>query len=162
MSSEPGGGAVANSKAAFWTGDRVAGLALIAAAAAVAAGTRGLPLGSLGHPGPGYTPVLYAAILFALGLAVALGRGGVPLGAMRWGELGHALAILGSGAFAALMLDRLGYRLTMLVVAAFLVGAVERRPALPTALIALGLSFGTHFVFWTLLRVPLPAGPFGL
>ena len=78
------------------------------------------------------------------------------------GELRHAAMILGSIAFAALMLDRLGYRLTMLALAAFLVGAVERRPALPTALVALGLSFGTHFVFWTLLRVPLPAGPFGL
>ncbi len=164
MSSEGGGGseAAADPKPAFWTGERVAGLVLIAAGAAASAETRSLPLGTLGHPGPGYTPLVYGLILLILGVVIALGRGGPALGSLRWGELRHALMILGSIAFAALMLDRLGYRLTMLALAAFLVGAVERRPALPTALVALGLSFGTHFVFWTLLRVPLPAGPFGL
>jgi hypothetical protein len=97
-----------------------------------------------------------------MGISIALKRGGPALRAMRWGELRHALLILGSVAFAALAIERLGYRLTMLATVAFLVGVVERRPAMPTALIALGLSFGTHFVFWTLLRVPLPAGPFGI
>jgi putative tricarboxylic transport membrane protein len=164
VSSEGGGGgqAAAHPKPAFWTGERVAGLVLIAAGATAAAETRGLPLGTLGQPGPGYTPLLYGLILLILGVVIALGRGGAALGSLRWGELGHAAMILGSVAFAALMLDRLGYRLTMLALAAFLIGAVERRPALPTALVALALSFGTHFVFWTLLRVPLPAGPFGL
>ncbi len=162
MSSEVGGDPLAGSKPEFWTGGRVAGFVLMAAAAVLAVETRGLPIGTLGRPGPGYTPILYAAILLALGLLIALGRGGQGLRAMRWGELGHALMILASVAFAALLLDRLGYRLTMLAVVAFLVGVVERRPPLPTALVALGLSFGTHAVFWTLLRVPLPAGPFGI
>lgn len=162
MSSEPGGDPLAGSKPEFWTGERVAGFALIAAGAAVAAEAHGLKLGTLGRPGPGYTPVLYAAILLITGVSIALKRGGQPLRAMRWGELRHALMILGSVGFAALAIERLGYRLTMLAAVAFLVGVVERRPALPTALIALGLSFGTHFVFWTLLRVPLPAGPFGI
>ena len=162
MSSEPGGDPLAGSKPEFWTGERVAGFVLVAAAALVAAETRGLPLGSLGRPGPGYTPLLYAAILLALGALTALKRGGAALRDLRWGELRHALMILASVAFAAAVIDRLGYRMTMLAVVAFLVGGVECRPALPTALIALGLSFGTHFLFWTLLRVPLPAGPFGI
>ncbi len=162
MSSEASGDPLAGSKPEFWTGERVAGFVLVAAAALVAAETRGLPLGSLGRPGPGYTPLLYAAILLALGALTALKRGGAALRDLRWGELRHALMILASVAFAAAVIDRLGYRMTMLAVVAFLVGVVERRPALPTALIALGLSFGTHFLFWTLLRVPLPAGPFGI
>jgi putative tricarboxylic transport membrane protein len=162
VSSEGGGDSAAAAKPGFWTGERVAGLALIAAGAAAAAETRGLPFGTLGRPGPGYTPLVYGSILLVLGAVIGLGRGGVALGALRWGEIKHAAMILAAVAFAAAAIDRLGYRLTMLALAAFLIGAVERRPALPTALVALGLSFGTHFVFWTLLRVPLPAGPFGL
>lgn len=162
MSSEAGGDPLTGSKPGFWTGDRTAGAVLVAAAALLAVETRGLPLGSIGHPGPGYTPLLYAAILLTLGVLIALRRGGAALRDLRWGELRHALMILASIAFAAAAIDRLGYRLTILAVVAFLVGVVERRPALPTLLAAFGLSFGTHFLFWTLLRVPLPAGPFGI
>ena len=146
----------------FWTGDRVAGIALIVAAAALAFETRVLPLGSLGRPGPGYAPLLYAVILGVLGAGIAARRGGTPLGAIRWGEARHALMILLACGFAALAIERLGFRLTMLALVAFLLGVVERRPALSTALVSLGLSFGCYFVFWTLLRVPLPTGPFGL
>jgi hypothetical protein len=134
----------------------------MAVALVAAAETRALPIGMFTRPGPGYTPLLYGLALFALGLSIAFRRGGAVPAAMRWGELKHALMILGAVSFAAAMIDRLGYRLTMLAVAAFLIGVVERKPALPTALVALGLSFGTHYVFWTLLRVPLPAGPFGI
>ena len=157
MSSEAGSG-----EAGFWTGDRVAGLALMAAAAAVAFDARGLPFGGIGRPGPGYTPLIYAGLLFLLGLVVAAGLGGNALSRLDWGGFPRAAAILLTVGFAAAAMERLGYRLTMLAAVAFLVGVVERRPALPTALASLALSFGTHLVFWTLLRVPLPAGPFGL
>jgi putative tricarboxylic transport membrane protein len=142
------------------SGDRVAGLVLVAIAAVVAIETRVLPLGRLGQPGPGYAPLLYAAILTMLGIAVAARRGGTAV--IAWRELPHAALIAGSVAFAALALERLGYRLTMLAVLVFLLGAVERKHPLAVALLAVGLSFGSHYVFWTLLRVPLPTGPFGL
>lgn len=107
-------------------------------------------------------PLLLALILGALGLLVAL-RGGssVPVSSLRWREARHAAAILLGCAFAALALERLGYRLTVLVVLAFLLGVMERkRPALVAA-VALSLSFGSFFFFSNLLRVPLPRGPWG-
>lgn len=144
----------------FWSGDRIAGLMLVAIASVVAIETRTLPLGSLGQPGPGYAPLLYAAILFVLGIVIAIGRGGIV--PRDWSELPHAAVIVAGIAFAAIALERLGYRLTMLAVLAFLLGVVERKPPLAVALVAFGLSFGSYFVFWTLLRVPLPTGPFGI
>jgi hypothetical protein len=72
------------------------------------------------------------------------------------------VAILAAGAFAALALERLGYRLTILSVMVFLLALVERRGWLATSLFALVLAFGSYFLFGTVLRVPLPRGPFGL
>lgn len=152
----------AGAPGAFWSGERAAGLVLEAIAAIVALAARPLPLGSLGQPGPGYAPLLYAAILAALGLAMVARGGAARAAAIDWGDLPHALVILGAVAFAALAIERLGYRLTMLAVLVFLLGAVERRNPLAVALVAFDLSFGSHFVFWTLLRVPLPSGPFGI
>ena len=44
----------------------------------------------------------------------------------------------------------------------FLLAVVERRGLVATSLFALALAFGSYFLFGTLLRVPLPRGPFGL
>ena len=161
-SSADASGGGATPRAGLWTGDRAAGIALIVAAAAAAFEARGLPVGSIGRPGPGFAPLLYSLILGLFGFAIGLRRGGALLRDLRWGEARHALMILLACGFAALAIERLGFRLTVLVLMAFLLGVVERRPALPTALVSLGLSFGCYFIFWTLLRVPLPTGPFGL
>lgn len=144
------------------TSDRLAGSALVLLAVVTAWETRRLPLGTLHNPGPAYMPLLLALILGALGLVVAL-RGGssAPVSSLRWREARHAAAILLGCAFAALALERLGYRLTVLVILAFLLGVMERkRPALVAA-VALSLSFGSFFLFSNLLRVPLPRGPWG-
>jgi len=62
----------------------------------------------------------------------------------------------------ALALERLGYRLTILIVLLVLAGIVEKRGWIAAVVFAAGFSLGTHFLFNTLLRVPLPHGPFGL
>ena len=147
---------------AFWTGDRVAGVILVAIAALVAVETRVLPLGSLENPGPGYAPLLFAGILAVLGGLVTLRRGGPLLADLRWGEARHAAFILASIAFAALAIERIGFRLTTLAILVFLLGAVERRPPLAVAAVSLVLSFGSYYLFWNVLRVPLPTGPFGV
>ena len=125
--------------------------------------TRRLPLGTLHNPGPGYMPLLLALILGALGLLVALRGGSAPsLAALRWPEARHASAILVGCAFTAFALERLGYRLAVIVLLAFLLGVMERkRPAVVVA-VALGLSLGSFFLFSNLLKVPLPRGPWGL
>ena len=81
---------------------------------------------------------------------------------MAWTEWRHALAIFGACAFAAVALERLGYRLTMGVVLAFLLGVVERKHPLLTVALAVAVAGGSFFLFNTVLRVPLPRGPLGL
>lgn len=144
--------------------DRVAGAALALLALGVIEETwrLGLPLGSLHNPGPGYTPVLLAVILLAFGAAVmSYGGGATRLGALGWAEWRHALAILGACAFAALALERLGFRITVAVMAGFLVGVVERKHPVVAIVFMIAFALGTFFLFDTLLRVPLPRGPWG-
>ncbi len=145
------------------TTDRVAGGALVLVGAVALWQSLQLPLGSLRHPGPAYMPALLAVLLILFGIAVAVfGGASGPFAAVAWTEWRHALAIFGACAFAAVALERLGYRLTMGVVLAFLLGAVERKHPLLTLALAVGVAAGSFFLFNTVLRVPLPRGPFGL
>lgn len=145
------------------TTDRVAGGALALLALIVLWESRRLPVGSLRNPGPAFTPILLALLLLLFGLLLAA-LGGRPgaLAAVGWTEWRHAVAIFAVCAFAALALERLGYRATTALCLAFLVGGVERKGWLFTATFALALALGSFYLFDTLLRVPLPRGPFGL
>ena len=72
------------------------------------------------------------------------------------------VVILAVSAFICLGLERFGYRLTMLAALLFLVWLVERKHLLAAAVFAIALSFGSYYLFDTLLRVALPRGPFGI
>jgi Tripartite tricarboxylate transporter TctB family len=145
------------------TTDRVAGVALALIALVVLVESRRLPLGTLQNPGPAYMPILLALILGAAGVLIAVFGGGAPaLGGVGWSEWRHAVAILVVCSFSALALERLGYRLTVACVLAFLVAVVERKPLALALVFAVGLAAGSFYLFDTLLRVPLPRGPFGL
>lgn len=138
------------------------GIALVLLAVGVIWEARKLPLGTLHNPGPGYMPVLLAIVLAGLGIViVAFGGNSPALRSLGWGEGKHALAILGACAFAALALERIGYRLTTLLILAVLLGMVERKRPLVVAALSLGLSLGTFYLFANLLKVPLPRGPGG-
>lgn len=124
---------------------------------------RRLPLGTLRTPGPAYVPVVLAALLVVFGLAiVALGARAPRIGAVGWTESRHAAGILATCAFAALMLERLGYRLTLAVVLFVLLGVLERKSVLFALVFAGVLAFGSFFLFDRVLRVPLPRSPLGL
>jgi hypothetical protein len=71
------------------------------------------------------------------------------------------LAILAASVFAIFAIERLGYRLTVLLMLGFLVKVVEKRGWLVSLAFALSFSFGSYFLFYTILRVPLPEGPLG-
>jgi hypothetical protein len=60
----------------------------------------------------------------------------------------------------ALALERLGYRLSILVALLALLTLVERKSWIVGAVFAIGFSLGSYLLFNTLLRVPLPQGPF--
>lgn len=144
------------------TVDRVAGVGLVTLGAVTLWESRELPLGTLASPGPAAVPVALALVVVALGVLIAaLGAGAPPLERIDSREWRHALAILGVCVFAALALERIGYRITMAVALAYLVGAVERKGVVATAVFATAMAAGSFFLFDTLLRVPLPRGSLG-
>ena len=79
---------------------------------------------------------------------------------MKWTEGRHALAILAGCAFTALALESLGYRITMVILLAFLFGVMERLKWWMVCALTFGLAFGSFWVFDTLLKVILPRGGF--
>jgi putative tricarboxylic transport membrane protein len=145
------------------TVDRVAGVALVLIGLVTIWESRVFPLGSFHRPGPAYMPVVLAALLILFGAAVfAMDARVRRLAEVGWPEWRHALAIFGACAFAAWGLERLGYRLTMAAVVAFLLLVVERKGWALGLALTVAMAWGSFFVFDTLLRVPLPRGPFGL
>jgi hypothetical protein len=147
----------------FWRRDRVAGIALVILGAAIAWEGRKLPLGTWHNPGAGYLPLVLAAILALLGLAIAvLDRRSPGLHQLDWSEGPHALIIVLACAAAAFMLERAGYRLTIFALVLFFLAIVERRDILAALTVSAGLAAGSYYLFATLLRVPLPLGPWGL
>ena len=145
------------------TVDRVAGAGLAVFALFVLWQSRVLPLGSLANPGPAYMPVALAALLLIGGLAIAALGGDAPaFGSLDFAEWRHGVAIFAACAFAALALERLGYRLTIFLALLFLLAVVERKRPVVAVVFALAFAAGTYLLFDTLLRVPLPRGPLGL
>ena len=125
--------------------------------------TRSIPFGFLAEPGPGAMPTLLAFTLLACSVAVLIGgRSGKRAADVRWTEWRHALAVLGTCAFMALAIERLGYRLMVFLALLALVAVVEKKGWLAGLIFAGCFSFGSHYLFNTLLQVPLPRGPFGL
>jgi hypothetical protein len=142
--------------------DQFSGLMLLALALYVGWQNRVYPIGTLSEPGPGYLPLLLAIFLGALGLLIALwGARTAPLAAMKWTEATRGVIILGACGAAALGLERIGYRLTVIALLVFLLIVVERKRPLPVALTALGFSFASFYIVGDMLHVPLPRSPWG-
>jgi len=125
--------------------------------------SRKIPFGFLAEPGPGAVPMLLAFVLLACSIAVVIGgRGGKRLAEVQWAETRHAVAVLGTCAFMALAIERLGYRLTIFIALFALAGVVERKGWIAAIVFGACFALGTFYLFSTLLQVPLPLGPFGL
>jgi putative tricarboxylic transport membrane protein len=144
------------------TTDRVVGVILAAFAIFVLWESRTLPFGTIRDPGAGAVPVLLALTLLVCSVTVVLGGAAAhPVAAIPWTEWRHAVAIIGACVFMALALERLGYRLTILVALLALVILVEGKGWVVGTVFAVGFSLCSYYLFNTLLRVPMPQGPFG-
>jgi Tripartite tricarboxylate transporter TctB family len=144
------------------TTDRASAIALIIFALLVIWESRQLPLGTLRQPGPAFIPILLALLLLMFAVFLVLTSSRAPsLSSITWTEWRHALAILAASLFSVFTIERLGYRLTVLLVLGFLVKLLEQRSWIVSLSFAFTLSFGSFFLFYTVLRVPLPQGPFG-
>jgi hypothetical protein len=144
------------------TTSRVSGSALILFALLVIWECRHLPLGTFRLPGPAFVPALLALLLLAFGLLLIVSGNSAPLlASLSWTGGWHTVAILAMCAFAAFALERLGYRLTMVLALVFILKRVEQRGWAVSLTFACALSFGSFFLFHSIMRVPLPLGPFG-
>ena len=144
------------------TRDRISASILVLFALLVILESRHLPLGTFRQPGPAYVPVLLASLLLIFGVLLIFTAGGAPsLSSVRWTEWRHALAILAACVFAVFAIERLGYRLTVLLMLGFLLKVVEKRGWALSLVFASTLAFCSYFLFYTTLRVPLPQGPWG-
>ena len=144
------------------TTDRISGTTLVCFSLLVIWESRHLPFGTFRQPGPAYIPVILAALLLLLGLSLFfISRRAPLLSSLRWAKWRHVLAILAASTFSVFAIERLGYRLTVLIVLGFLVKVVEKQGWMLSLVFAFSLAFGSFFLFYTVLRVPLPEGGLG-
>jgi len=142
--------------------DQVSGLVLLLVAVFVGWENRSYPLGTLQEPGPGYVPLLLAIFLGMMGLLVALrGTRALSMRNLKWPEFPRAVVILLACAVAAYALERLGYRITIFAFLVFFLGVVERKKWYTTLILSAAFALLSYFLFDTLLKVQLPAGPWG-
>lgn len=142
--------------------DQVSGLVLLGIALLVIWFNREFPVGTLADPGPGYVPLILACTLGGIGLVVAaMGAGSQSLAETGWPEGTRALIIMAACVAATFALERIGYRLTTAAFLVFFLGVIERKHPLAVVLVSAGFSAASFYVIGTLLKVPLPVGPWG-
>jgi hypothetical protein len=116
-------------------------------------------------PGSGFLPlwlgvviVILAGLLFWRSFAEA-GPVAVPEGGE--GRTGRVVAIALGLLVCLAVLDYVGFTVAIAGYLAFLLGWVERRSSLETALLSVGTSVSLWIIFKAWLGVPLPSGPWG-
>ena len=143
--------------------DRIAGAVIALLGAYIAWAATAYPIGTMSEPGPGLAPMALAVLLVGFGIVIVIGD--VLLPAQRsvsFADLRHAIVILATLAAAAAVIERIGYRATVVAMFVFLVAVVERRNPFAAIAIGLGIALGSFYLIDNLLRVPLPRGPWGL
>ena len=118
-------------------------------------------------PGPGFFPFWLAALLGTLSLLLCIRslpavRDGKWEGALPDRDVMAKMAIvIGALVGVVVLLEPLGFRLTMFAMYLLVLYGLGRRDFLLSPLIALLGSFGAFHVFTQWLAVPLPTGTFG-
>jgi Tripartite tricarboxylate transporter TctB family len=159
--------------------DRQAGRQRLGALALAATGAffiwrslAALPLGTIDNPGPAAMPLALAVLLvvFALWSLGGASSGLLDPAAADDNDapdadgdgVRHAALVIAALLAAAVALDRLGYRLTILCLLLFFLGLVERKPIVTALVVSATLSLGSHALFVHVLKIPLPSGPMGI
>ncbi len=146
---------------------QLTGIGLLLLAGSISCEARQLlyytPLG----PGPGFFAWWLALILGGLAVGMILQATCAPpesrppdFASTRIGRWRIAAVILALVA-TIVLLERVGYTLTMFVVCGCLLTALGRSGLLMTLLVALACSGGAYYIFHHWLAVPLPRGPLG-
>ena len=116
-------------------------------------------------PGAGFFAVLVGSLmgLLSLALVVRVTLVGVPgekAGSFlpRGQEASRVLLVMGGVTGVLLLLQPLGFRVTMLLFLVHMMVSLGVRRLWLVVVMALGGSFGTFHVFYHWLRMPLPVG----
>jgi Tripartite tricarboxylate transporter TctB family len=131
-----------------------------------------LPFGTIDNPGPGITPLALAILLVIFALWSMTGgasslvddaeAGSAERPATDAGAVRHAVFIILGILAAGFAFGVIGYRLTVLALLLFYLGAVERKPIILTVLVSFVIAFGSYALFVRVLKISLPSGPWGL
>lgn len=122
---------------------------------------------SLG-PGPGFFPLWLSILMVILGAAMfwraTFGTAEAKPADFHPDRSGYLriAAIVGGLIAVILLMEPLGFRLTMLGFYIFILSALGRRSWLESGGVAVAGSFGVYHVFVHWLAVPLPIGFFGI
>lgn len=116
-------------------------------------------------PGAGFFAVLVGSLMGVLSLALVVKVTLVGVPGEKTGpflpqgrEASRVLLVLGGVIGVLLLLQPLGFRITMLLFLAYMLVSLGVRRLWLVAVIAVGGSFGTFHVFYHWLRMPLPIG----
>jgi putative tricarboxylic transport membrane protein len=118
-------------------------------------------------PGPGFFPfwLSVVGVVLTIGILIEDARTEfaeegtiLPRGAAAW----QAAAVLLALAATAVLLEPLGFRVTMLLFTGALLLVLGARSIATVALVSIAGSFGVFHLFYHWLKVPLPVGPFGI
>jgi hypothetical protein len=141
---------------------RVAGAILTGFGVAAFWMAQAYPRGTAEEPGPAYYPLVVAALLMLFGTLVVLFDG--PSARVRLSEFwerGRPLAMLSLLAAAALLVERVGFRITLMLLLFVLLAIIERVNLLVALAITAILPLGAFALLHGLLKLNLPTGPFG-
>ena len=117
-------------------------------------------------PGPGFFPFWLSVIGAVLGaillVQLKLGRAGLS-GQLTFERRGarDVVLMLAGLIVATALLEPLGFGVSMLLLIVYLLLALGARNRLAIGAMALAGSFGVYYLFYDLLKVPLPAGLLG-
>ena len=141
--------------------DHVAGAALIATGLLIFALSGDLPFGTLAFPGAGFLPKIIAAFIVAMGaLLVAGAARSAPFRALGWDDLKHAAPVLAIAVAATALYTQLGFAVTLVLMIFALLVLVERKKLVAAGSYSV-IIVALAYVLFTVLRAPIPAGPFG-
>ena len=113
-------------------------------------------------PQSGFLPLFYGLLLTALALTSLAGVYLQSEAAQDTAPVVKPLVILVALTAAVVGIDVAGFGPAVFLLLLSLFAAVERLPILRSTLVAAGTTAALILIFRTWLRVPLPAGPFGL
>ena len=148
-------------------GWQVASWAMLAICALFAYESFQLSLSDALGPGPGFFPFWLGALgaVLAAGLLVQLHLDRVDVGveALEFNRAGtrSILLVIAGLTVATALLDIAGFRLSLLLLIAYLLWILGVRRPVVVAICAIAGSFGVFHVFFDLLKVALPVGIFG-